>query len=133
MPLPTLQMPATVPDWRVQPHDLTLGKPYTPVQMAAGQPRLRRVATAPAHSLQAQLLLTQAQATALHDWFEDTLEAGALPFAARTISPDGTRHWWHARFAAPLSWDPQATATGPMWTVSATLRLQGEPSTTAPA
>ncbi|MEY2653762.1 MAG: hypothetical protein RLZZ524_790, partial [Pseudomonadota bacterium] len=25
MALPSIQMPATVPDWRVQPHDLTLG------------------------------------------------------------------------------------------------------------
>lgn len=133
MALPSIQMPATLPDWRIQPHDATLGTPYAAVEFSVGQARRRRVATGTAQKLAAELLLTEAQAATLHTFIEDTLEAAALPFALRTIGPDGARQWWHARFATAPAWQCIATGSGPQWQVSATFRLEGEPSTTAPA
>jgi len=134
MALPAIVMPATLPDWRVSPHTTELSAPFARVQFTTGQQRHRRVATAPPRVLQADLPpMTEAQALALHEWFEDDLQAGVLPFAARTLSPAGVHEWWHARFVEPPVWEAVATSGGPRWTVQASLRLEGEASATAPA
>lgn len=132
MALPSELMPATLPDWRVAPHSLTLRGPFASVAVVVGHPRKRRTANVPPRAVRAELLLTEAQATALHDWHEGDLEAGALPFSARVLADDGTRQWWHARFAQPLEWEAVAARGGPRWRVSALLRLQGYPSSTQP-
>jgi hypothetical protein len=133
MALPSIEMPTAVPDWRVVPHDFTLAAPLASVQFVTGAPRRRRSTTGSVRSLQAEMQCTQAQAQALRAWFEDDLEAGSLPFAARVLASDGTREWWHARFSGPLSWSGVASSQGPLWRVSAALRLQGQASETAPA
>lgn len=133
MALPTELMPATLPAWRIAPHSLTLRAPYATVAVAVGQPRRRRTACTAPRAVQAELLLTEAQASTLHTWHEDDLQAGALPFSARVLADDGTLQWWHARFAQPLEWEAAASGTGPQWRVAALLRLQGYPSSTQPA
>lgn len=132
MALPSIVMPATLPDWRVAPHEQTLPAPYAPVQFTTGQARMRRTSVGAATAQQAELLLTEAQALVLHNWFEDDLQAGVLPFAARVLSPAGGHEWWHARFAQPPVWECLATSGGPWWRVQAVLRLEGAPSNTAP-
>lgn len=132
MALPTELMPSTLPHWRVAPHTLALRSPFATVAFIVGQPRKRRVASAPPRGVRAELLLTEAQATTLHNWHEDDLEAGTLPFSARVLADDGTLQWWHARFAQPLEWEAVPGGTAPSWRVSAVLRLQGSPSSTQP-
>lgn len=133
MPLPSLEMPATVPDWRVAPHDFTLAAPLATVPFVTGESRRRRTTLGAPRAVQAELLLTAAAAEDLHTWFEDDLEAGVQAFAARLLAGDGTREWWHARFISPPAWQAVPATRGPLWRVSASLRLQGEPSTTGPA
>jgi hypothetical protein len=133
MPLPTAQMPAAVPDWLVAPHDLALGLPVATVPFITGAARMRRVAVGITRTLAAEMLLTQAQAEAAHGFMEDDLQAATLPFSARTLAADGARAWWHARFASPARWTAVPAAQGPLWRLQATLRLEGEPSTTGPA
>ena len=124
MALPAIEMPATVPDWVTSPHDHTLSGPFADVPFVMGS-RKRRVATAGTMSIEAGMVLNEAQASAVHTWFEDTLEAGWLPFAARTIGPDGTRQFFHARFASQPQW---AMIPGALvqWQMSASLRIEGE-------
>ena len=133
MPLPTELMPSALPDWRVAPHVLTLRAPFATVAVVVGHPRKRRTAGVPPRVVRAELLLTEAQATTLHNWHEDDLEAGTLPFSARVLADDGTRQWWHARMAQPLEWEAVAAGSGPQWRVATLLRLQGYPSSTQPA
>lgn len=132
MALPTLTMPATVPDWRAEPHDFTLVPAFAEVPVVVGAPRRRRVATAGVRYLQVDLTASAAQAQALHAFIEDDLQAGVLPFAARVLADDGTRQWWHARLADMPQWEAVPTRSAPLWQVSARLRLEGEPSATAP-
>lgn len=132
MALPALTMPATVPDWRADPHDFTLVPAFAEVPVVMGAPRRRRVATAGVRYLQVDMTASAAQAQALHAFVEDDLQAASLPFAARVLADDGTRCWWHARLAEPLQWEAMATRGDPLWQVSARLRLEGEPSATAP-
>jgi hypothetical protein len=133
MALPAIEMPTTVPDWRVAPHDFTLSAPLAIVQFVTGESRRRRTTLGAPRGVQGELLCSATAAAALHDWFEDDLEAGVQPFAARLLAADGTREWWHARFVTPPTWLAVPARQGPLWRVSANLRLQGEPSTTGPA
>jgi hypothetical protein len=133
MALPSIVMPATLPDWRVAPHDQTLPLPYAQVQFTTGQARLRRTSAGAAMLQQAELMLTEAQALVLHNWIEDDLQAGVLPFAARVLSPAGGHEWWHARLAQPPVWECLGSSGGPMWRVSAVLRLEGSASADGPS
>lgn len=133
MALPSLEMPATVPDWRYAPHDVQAGEPYARVQFITGQPRVRRTSVGTVQQMQAEMLCTQAQAQALHTFYEEDLDAGSLPFAARVLAPDGSREWWHARFVQPPAWDGVHATGGPLWRVRATLRLEGIASEVAPS
>jgi hypothetical protein len=114
------------------PHEVQHGSPYATVTMATGAPRKRRVAIGAPASLQAALLLTAAQLASFHAWFEDDLQAGALPFAACVLSPGAQLQWWHARFAAPPELTSIAGSVGVQWQVAAQLRLEGEPASQAP-
>jgi len=133
MALPTLVVPSTIPDWRMSPHDFTLPAPFAEIKFATGHSRKRRVALAPPRIVSVGLLLTEDQAQDFHAWFEEDAEAGALPFSARLLSDDGTRVWWRSIFVEPPRWNAAPSTRGPMWSVSSTLRLEGEASTTAPA
>lgn len=133
MTLPTLTMPDSLPGWLCMPHDVSYGTPWADVAMATGAPRRRRVASGAAHVLEGALSLNPAQMQAFHDWFEDDLQAGALPFAARVLSPAYVQEWWHARFVEPPQLLPEAAVGGVRWLVTAQLRLQGTASSEAPA
>lgn len=133
MALPSLTMPSSLPHWLCMPHDVAYGTPYADVAMAVGAARRRRVATGAAHQVGAALSLGPAQMADFHAWYEDDLQAGALPFAARVLSPAGALQWWHARFTTPPSKTPQPTPNGMQWLVACQLRLQGQASSEAPA
>lgn len=133
MALPSITMPSSLPNWLCMPHDVAYGTPYADVAMAVGAARRRRVATGAAHQVQAAMSLGAAQMAAFHTWFEDDLQAGALPFAARVLSPAGALQWWHARFTQPPRHTPEPTGTGLQWLVTCVLRLQGQASSEAPA
>jgi hypothetical protein len=133
MTLPAITMPDSLPGWLCMPHDVTYGTPYADVPMSTGAARRRRVASGAAHLLDAALSLSAAQMADFHAWFEDDLQAGALPFAARVMSPAYVLQWWHARFVTPPQQVPDAAVGGVRWLVTAQLRLQGVASDEAPA
>jgi hypothetical protein len=126
MSLPAIVMPATLPDWLFAPHDYTIATPFAEVAFVTGQSRKRRTSTGAVQYLEAAMYLSATQAQIMHAFYETTLEAGSLPFVARSISPDGSRQWWHARFVSPPSWSSVATQNEASWNLSARLRLEGE-------
>lgn len=133
MALPTITAPSGTPPWRVSPHDFTLQSPFAEVEFTTGHARKRRVTTGTTYTAQVEMLLREAKAAAVHEWFETTLEVGALPFAAALLSPSNVLNWWHARFIEPPTWEFVKSAAGPLWRLTASLRLEGDPSDTAPA
>lgn len=128
MALPELFLPSTLPDFKAAGHQLTPDALYAPVERQAGSSRRRRLFTSVPYSLKAQLEVTQSQLEDFFAWHETSLQAGAVPFTAKVAKVGPGVEYWEA-YCLGFS---VAHEEGQMRTISLDLRLQGEPSASAP-
>lgn len=130
MALPELTLPDGTPAWLADGHSIELVPLYADVTMRTGHSRRRRVYTTAPRLVAVGLQLTAAQMLAFHTWFEDVLQAGALPFSTQVANQGPGLLWWRAQFAEPYSADAGEAAAS--FRVSARLLLTGTGSTTGP-
>lgn len=129
MALPEITPPPGTPPFRVAGHAISPGSVYGDVPMGAGHGRKRRLYTQAPRDVDVSWRLTQAQMTAVHDWFENTLIVGERPFAALVANQGPGLRWWEAKWLAPYKHRP---LPGGRWLVTGQLRLAGAPSAEAP-
>jgi hypothetical protein len=130
MSLPDVLMPAALPYFLSEPHEVDLRPPYEDVPVSTGPHRRRRVTTTAPRDMRCALWLTQAQMVIFHRWFEHVLLAGTLEFTARVQKLGEGVEYWRARF---LRREQEVPSSGYRWQVPCILRLTGTPSDTPPA
>lgn len=129
MTLPAIVPPSTLPRIRAQGHSITLGDVYAHDPKTTGHYRARRLKTSTTRTVTIDWFLTQAQMTALHNWFERTLLVGSRTFSIQVKTQGPGLSWWEAAWVAPYKAEPQ---TRGWWHVTGELRLLGTPSTIGP-
>jgi hypothetical protein len=130
MSLPDVLMPAALPYFLSEPHEVDLRSPYEDVPVSTGPHRRRRVTTTAPRDMRCALWLNQAQMLVFHRWFEHVLLAGTLEFTARVQKLGEGVEYWRARF---LRREQEVPSSGYRWQVPCILRLTGDPSGTPPA
>lgn len=130
MALPELLLPPGTPAFLADGHGIDLVPLHADTPMRTGHARRRRVYTSAPRLVSVGLQLSQAQMTAFDDWYERVLQAGALSFTAAVANQGAGLLYWQARFEGSYSAQPNDAAA--CWTVSATLRLIGDGSVSAP-
>lgn len=130
MTLPTLTAPVSAPVFLAEGHGIEEDPVFTDVQVASGHARRRRVFTVAERVVSVRWLLEAAQMAAVDDWFENTLQAGALSWSAQVANQAGPGLvWWEARWLAPPQFEMLHLGRG---LVSGQLFLVGEPSEAGP-
>lgn len=129
MPLPSIIMPSTLPDWMVDGYQAEPQPTVAHVPMATGPGRLRPIYTTADRRERATLRLLPAQLPVWDEFAEDTLEAGRLPFAARMCNLGPGVRWFSALL---LSWDTDPKPNG-RTILSAELLLRGPAYLSGPA
>lgn len=130
MALPEVQLPADFPPFRAADHVISPEALYVGVPRQAGEDRQRRLFRSVPRMVTASFELTQAQLEAFYVWFEGALEAGSLPFSASIARVGPGTEWWKAYAIGGYTVDFQE---GAQHLVQLTLKLIGDPSSTAPA
>ncbi len=129
MPLPEILMPAALPPWLAAGHERQEAPLYAHAPMSTGHSRTRRVFTAAERFQAASMELTQAQLTAFHEWFENTLQAGLLRFAAQFQDLGPALVWFDAQLLGYVS---RRLPQGGRSVLECQLVLRGAPSLTGP-
>lgn len=129
MSLPEITTPPGTPPFKVADHVAELMPVYDDVPMARGHSRKRRVWTRAPRTVDVSWRLTQAQMTAVHNWFETALLVGKRTFSAQVANQGPGLRWWEAKWVSPLREQP---VNGGRWEVTGRLRLIGEPSVDGP-
>ena len=129
MSLPSLTLPASLPMWQVNGYEAAPGAVYAHAAMSTGHSRTRRVYSVAERAEKASMLLTGAQLATWHDFYENSLQAGALPFSAQFANLGPGTRWFDALMVGEYTSTPHP---GGMTTVSCTLALRGSPSLTGP-
>lgn len=132
MALPELMLPAGMPAFLANDHDLELAPLHAEVEMRTGHSLKRRVFTVADRQVGVALQLTAALMTTFEAWFETALQAGVLPFTAQVANQGAGLLYWSARFVGG-SYVAVASEGGASFVVWATLRLTGDGSATPPA
>lgn len=98
MTLPTIRPPAGTPAFLADGLTISEDSVYASVGMASGHSRQRRRWTVTERVVPVAWLLREQRLADVDRWFNETLEAGTLPFAA-PIANQGLgprRLWWRA-------------------------------------
>lgn len=128
MSLPGITAPVGTPLFLADGHSITEDSMFAPVRPRTGHSRLRRVRTAPERVVSVGWLLEADELLRVIEWFEDTLQAGALEFAALVANQGPGQRWWRARW---VSFQTEMLHKG-RGRVTGTLFLVGDPSETGP-
>lgn len=132
MALPGITLPAGFPVFQQSGHGVRQDSLFSTFKPKSGHARVRRIWTIAPRTVSVELFLTRNQTLLFHQWFEDVLIAGELPFSARVASQGGTGLlWWYAEWKSPPSYDPRPSQDG-LWRVSGELILTGSGSVSAP-
>lgn len=127
MPLPTLSLPAGF-CWLVDGYSSAPDPLYGQAPMTTGHSRQRRRWTVADRREKASLLLTDEQMATWHEFHEETLQAGLLPFSARFANYGPGLRWFDC-LVLEYATEPRP----PLLTrLTATLLLRGEPQETGP-
>jgi len=113
-------------------HGIEEDSVYAAVQMASGHSRQRRRWTVPERVVSVSWLLKgEAQIAEVDEWFDITLEAGALPFSAQVANQGSGSAllWWRARWLAGWQFE---MIPGGFCRVTGQLFLTGEGSEDGP-
>lgn len=129
MALPELTTPPGTPPFRIAGHAIDPGSVYGEVPMGRGHGRKRRLWTTAPRTVEVSWRLTQAQMSAVHTWFEESLLVGSRTFAALVANQGPGLRWWEAKWVSPYKHKPMS---GGRWVVTGQLRLTGEPSAEGP-
>ena len=128
MSLPAIVMPAELPAWLADGYEAAPGSIYGHAGMSIGASRTRRIVSCAERKERCSLLLTAAMLPIFHEFFEVTLEAGRLPFAARVSNLGAGVRWW----SALASYESSTPRPGGLTTISCTLLLRGAPYASGP-
>lgn len=124
MPLPDLLLPPGVPNFVVAAQSFGQLRRYGNVERGQGHDRKRRLRTRTPRVIDvASKKLSQAQMTALEDWYEDALLAGERPFSVELSNQGPGTLWWSARWVKS-SFKQEPSNGG--WVVSGQLHLTGQ-------
>src|SRR4051794_1500248 len=130
MALPEILVPIGVPPYRANGHARARGNAHADVPMGTGHGRKRPIRTARPRFADVTARLSAAAAVLHEAWYEDTLKAGTLPFAAELFGfGTSSTEWWSATWDKPPKYTP---AAGGFHILTGRLRLTGEPSLTGP-
>jgi hypothetical protein len=131
MALPEVTLPAGTPAFLVTGHGIQERDPFANSARGQGHRRKRRLYSVTDRTASIALVLSEDQAAAVDDWFENSIEVGVTPFAAAIKSESGSGvQWWYAVWAAPPQWQPLNLGR---WRLVGSLLLIGEPSEVGPA
>jgi hypothetical protein len=128
MSLPELTAPLGTPAFQTE-QDIDFMPVFGDVPMQTGHARRRRLYTTAPRDVRVRWFLTNAQMAAVHEWFEQVLQVGHLPFAARVKNQGAGTLWWNAKWLQPYKATPLSRD---FWSVEGQLRLTGAGSTTGP-
>lgn len=128
MALPTILAPAGTPVFLAEGHAIALRNVYAPVRFAKGTARQRRVVTAQQRIVAVEWLLSGAQMADVEQWYEQTLDAGAIEFSARVANQGAGLLYWRARW---LEFQTEMMHLG-RGRVSGKLLLTGTPQVEVP-
>ena len=129
MALPELTLPDGTPAFLAAGHAIELVDQYADTAVVTGHTIRRRVYTTTPRTMQVALFLTQAQATAFHEWYEGPLLGGLQYFSAQVKNQGPGLLWWKARFVEPYTAEALENR---YWRITAKLLLVGDGTTTAP-
>ena len=129
MALPELTLPDGTPIFLASGHAIDLTPMYADIPMRTGHDRRRRVFTTVPRGVSVSLLLSQAQMTAFHNWFEGPLKAGSEWFSTRVKNQGPGLLWWKARFIDTYAAEALHSR---FWRVTAKLLLTGIGSVNGP-
>lgn len=129
MTLPAITMPASLPAWLAEGYESSPGAIYGHAAMIAGHSRTRRTVTRAERREGCLLLLTAAQLPIFFEWFETTLEAGRLAFAAQVANLGPGVRW----FDALCSYESSTPRPGGLTMIACRLVLRGPPYLSGPA
>jgi hypothetical protein len=128
MTIPLITAPAGTPFVLAEGHGIEEDSVFAQVPFATGHSRARRVWTVTERLVTVRWLLEADEMAAVDEWFEDTLQAGALEFAAQMKNVGAGLLWWRARW---VSFQTEMLHLG-RGRVSGVLLLTGEGSETGP-
>jgi len=115
--------------WLADGYQAVPGAVYGHAQMSVGNSRTRRMMTRAERREQCSLRLTAAQLPVFHEWFENTIKAGELPFAAQVANLGAGTRWWDAL----ASYENSTPQPGGITTITCMLVLRGLPQLAGPA
>ncbi len=129
MPLPEILAPAGTPPFLADGHGIAPRPVYVDVGMRTGHARRRRMTTTAPRVVSVSWFLTEAEMTAVDEWFETALLVGSRKFTALVQNQGEGALYWEAQWLTPWVADPSREFA---WVVSGQLLLTGEGSETAP-
>ena len=130
MSLPEILLPAGVAPFRAAGHAFRRGGVHVDVPRGTGHVRKRPRRTAASHLITVSTRISKDAAPAFESWYENTLRAGTLAFAAYVFGLETSAPvWWSATWESPPKLD---ALSGGFWTVSGQLRVTGEAGVTGP-
>jgi hypothetical protein len=96
--LPLITVPAGLPVFLADGHSIDEDSVYAQVGYITGHSRARRVHTGPEREVAVSWILEADEMAAIDDWYENTLQAGALQFAVQVENQGAGLLWWTARW-----------------------------------
>jgi hypothetical protein len=106
MSLPGITTPSGTPVFLAAGHNFQERSVYESVEFGTGHSRTRPVRTGLQRIASVSWDLDEAQAAAVDNWLENTLQAASLEFAAQVASEDGPGMlWWRARWLTMPTWE----------------------------
>ena len=96
--LPTITVPAGVDAFLAEGHAIDEDSVYAQVPYATGHSRTRPLWTVSERVVPVSVFVEAEQLAAMDDWYENTLLAGAEPFAAEIRNQGPGTLWWRARW-----------------------------------
>lgn len=129
MALPRIKAPAGTPRFRLDGYSMEEDSVFSGVQFTTGHSRSRRRWTVSERVVQVSWFLSAQQLLAIDYWYQTTLRAGALEFAAEVLHLGPGVRWWTARW---ISFQAEMR-NGNRGVVSGSILLTGSPSLTPPS
>lgn len=123
MALPEILTPSSFPCFLAGGHSSAPQSVYTELERASGYRRKRKYRTTAPRIVAVSWLLSADQMPRFYAWFENTLQAGSLSFAARVAAEGPGNLYYAATWLGPYQASPLAKGR---WRVSGQLYLEGE-------
>lgn len=123
MALPGILYPTSLPCWRLDSYNVAPGDVYAQVPWTTGENRIRRLFTTQQRTDSVHLTLTADEMAVFHDWFENVLQAGLMPFSAEMANLGTGLLWFQCQFLGPYRAEPVG---GEFWQVTFDLLITGD-------